>query len=303
MIFNIYQKQYNFLLHYKKFIFLSLILIICSFLLFFFKGLNLGIDFKGGTVIEVKLEQKVSTEKIRSNLVKYNLGDTKVKEFGSDKEFLIIFEKKGTDNNFIENMKSSLEKDLSTKLNFRRVEVVGPKVSDELSKAGSYAVLLSIVLMLIYIWFRFEWQFGLGSVIALFHDVALTIGVFSLLSFEFNLSIIAAILTIVGYSMNDTVVIYDRIRENLKKDDKMNLQELINNSINETLSRTLKTSGTTLLALIAIYFFGGEILKGFSFAMIWGVVVGTYSSIYIASPFILLTNIKRDWNEVIDSTP
>jgi len=157
--------------------------------------------------------------------------------------------------------------------------------------------------MLIYIWFRFEWQFSLGSIIALVHDVIITIGVFSLIGYEFNLSIVAAILTIVGYSMNDTVIIYDRIREFLKKDDKQDIIELINDSINSTLSRTLKTSGTTLLALISIYFFGGEILKGFSFALIWGIIIGTYSSIFIASPILIYFNVKRNWEEVVDNTP
>ena len=181
--------------------------------------------------------------------------------------------------------------------------MVGPKISNELAKSGIYAVITALFLMLIYIWFRFEWQFSLGAILALCHDVVLTLGAFSLIGFEFNLSVIAAILTIVGYSMNDTVVIYDRIRENLKKDETSNLIDLLNQSINETLPRTLKTSVTTLLALIAIYVFGGEILKGFSFALIWGVIVGTYSSIYIAAPLILIMNIKRDWNEVIDNTP
>lgn len=183
------------------------------------------------------------------------------------------------------------------------MEVVGSKISKELTRDGIYSVILALILMLVYIWFRFEWQFSLGSIIALVHDVVITIGAFSLIGYEFNLSIVAAILTIVGYSMNDTVIIYDRIREFLKKDDKKELSELINDSINSTLSRTLKTSGTTLLALISIYFFGGEILKGFSFALIWGILIGTYSSIFVASPILIYFKVKRNWEEVIDTSP
>ena len=192
---------------------------------------------------------------------------------------------------------------MNKKVDFRRVEVVGSKISKELTRDGIYSVLLALILMLIYIWFRFEWQFSLGSIIALVHDVIITIGAFSLIGYEFNLSIVAAILTIVGYSMNDTVIIYDRIREFLKKDDQKDLDELINDSINSTLSRTLKTSGTTLLALISIYFFGGEILKGFSFALIWGILIGTYSSIFVASPILIYFKVKRNWEEVVDTSP
>ncbi len=300
---NIYQKKISFLKHYKKFYILSLILISISIFSLFSRGLNLGIDFKGGTIIEMQFNESFSASKIRSSLLELNLGDVKVKEFGDDKTFLTILEKKSGKSNFINEIKLNLEKKLNKSINFRRVEMVGPKISDELTQSGIYAVLIALVLMLFYIWIRFEWQFSLGAILALCHDVILTLGAFSVISFEFNLSIIAAVLTIVGYSMNDTVVIYDRIRENLKKDESTSLSDLINLSINETLPRTLKTSITTLLALIAIYFFGGEILKGFSFALIWGVVVGTYSSIFIASPLILIFNVKRNWNEVVDNTP
>ena len=300
---NIYSANILFLNHYKKMYFVSVVLILFSISLFFLKGLNLGIDFKGGTVIEMQFNKEINAEKIREQLLNANLGDVKVKEFGDSKTYLAILEKKSDDNNFITKIKTDLEKNINDNINFRRVEVVGPKISNELAKSGIYAVITALFLMLIYIWFRFEWQFSLGAILALCHDVVLTLGAFSLIGFEFNLSVIAAILTIVGYSMNDTVVIYDRIRENLKKDETSNLINLLNQSINETLPRTLKTSVTTLLALIAIYFFGGEILKGFSFALIWGVIVGTYSSIFIAAPLILIMNIKRDWNEVIDNTP
>jgi preprotein translocase subunit SecF len=302
-MFNIYNKNISFLKFYKQFYLLSFLLIVISFISFFSKGLNLGIDFKGGTVIEMQFDKKYSATNIREALIQQELGDVKVKEFGNNQTFLAIFEKKSGKSDFIPNVKTQLEKSLTETINFRRVEMVGPKISKELTKSGIYAVLIALVLMLFYIWLRFEWQFSLGSILALLHDVMLTLGAFSIIGFEFNLSIIAAILTIVGYSMNDTVVIYDRIRENLKKDDKSDLLDLINISVNETLPRTLKTSITTLLALIAIYFFGGEILRGFSFALIWGVIVGTYSSIFIAAPLILIFNVKRDWNEVIDKTP
>jgi preprotein translocase subunit SecF len=300
---NLYDRKYNFLKYKKSFMFISLIFFVLSIFLFYVKGLNLGVDFKGGTVIEMKFDQPNNSEEIRKSLLKIDLGDVKVKEFGSNKEFLATIEQKGKNNDFVNSIKNQLEKDLNIKIDFRRVEVVGSKVSKELTIDGIYSVIIALTLMLIYIWFRFEWQFSLGSIIALVHDVIITIGVFSLIGYEFNLSIVAAILTIVGYSMNDTVIIYDRIREFLKKDDKQDIIELINDSINSTLSRTLKTSGTTLLALISIYFFGGEILKGFSFALIWGIIIGTYSSIFIASPILVYFNVKRNWEEVVDNTP
>jgi len=300
---SLYDKHYNFLKFKNVFMSVSLVLFVISIILFFTKGLNLGVDFKGGTVIEMKFEQTNNSEDIRKSLLKINLGDVKVKEFGSDKDFLATIEQKGKNNNFVGSIKNHLEKDLNKKVDFRRVEVVGSKISNELTRDGIYSVVLALILMLVYIWFRFEWQFSLGSIVALVHDVIITIGTFSLIGYEFNLSIVAAILTIVGYSMNDTVIIYDRIREFLKKDDKKELSELINDSINSTLSRTLKTSGTTLLALISIYFFGGEILKGFSFALIWGILIGTYSSIFVASPILIYFKVKRNWEEIIDTSP
>jgi len=299
---NFYDKTYNFLKYKTFFISVSLILFLSSIFFFAFKGLNYGVDFKGGTIIEMKFDNTFSSDRLRNSLNKLNLGDVKVKEFGSNIEFLATIEKKG-DNNFISTIKNHLEKDLSQTINFRRVEVVGSKISEELTKAGIYSVVIALLLMLFYIWVRFEWQFSLGAVIALVHDVIITIGAFSVVGYEFGLSIVAAVLTIVGYSMNDTVVIYDRIREYLKKDDQKDLQELINESLNSTLSRTLKTSLTTLLALVSIYFFGGEILKGFSFALIWGVLIGTYSSIFVAAPVLIYFNVKRDWSEKVDNTP
>ena len=300
---NIYQNKFEFINKHQYLIILSTLLFILSIFLFFFKGLNFGIDFKGGTVIEMQFDKQIKSEQIRKELLKLNLGDVKVKEFGKSNNHLAIIEKKGTENNFISNIKSHLNNNLNSSADFRRVEIVGPKISQELTEKGLIAVSLALICMLIYIWFRFEWQFSVGAIFALTHDVFITIGVFSLLGYEFNLSIVAAVLTIIGYSMNDTVVIYDRIRENLKKFDKKDLSILLNDSINETLPRTIKTSVTTLLALISIYFFGGEILKGFSFALIWGVIIGTYSSIFIASPILLYINLKRDWSEKIDNTP
>jgi preprotein translocase SecF subunit len=300
---NIYNKKYNFLKFKKSFLAISTILFAISLGAFFTKGLNLGVDFKGGTVIEMKLAQPYNSEDIRKSLLKINLGDVVVKEFGSNREFLATIEKKGQDNDFVGSIKKHLESDLAREFDFRRVEVVGSKISKELTKSGLYSVVLALFLMLIYIWIRFEWQFSLGSILALIHDVVITIGAFSLVGFEFNLSIVAAILTIVGYSMNDTVVIYDRIREFLKIDDRQDIQELINDAVNSTLPRTLKTSVTTLLALVSIYAFGGEILKGFSFALIWGVLIGTYSSIFVAAPILVFFKVKRNWDEEVDTTP
>ncbi len=273
---------------FKKANVLSIILFCLSLFLIFFKGLNYGIDFKGGTLIELRVDNSnITTADIRSSFSKLKLGDINVKEFGKSKDFLIKIEAKTEeDKNLILNIKSELSKSLQSDVNFRRVENVGPKVSAELLNSGLIAIALSLAAMLFYIWVRFEWQFSLGSIIALFHDVIITLGIFSILSLEINLSIIAAVLTIVGYSMNDTVVIYDRIRENLSKYSKMDINDISNLSINETLSRTLITSVTTLLALFSIFILGGEILKGFSFAMILGVIIGTYSSIFIASPVL-----------------
>jgi preprotein translocase SecF subunit len=256
--------------------------------LYFFKGLNYGIDFKGGTLIELRANN-ISVSEIRSELKNMNLGDVNVKKFGQDGDFLIKVEQKTNDGNkIIPQIKKNFSDNLNTQINFRRVENVGPKVSSELLQSGIIAISLSLAAMLFYIWIRFEWQFSIGSIIALFHDVVITLGIFSILSLEINLSIIAAVLTIVGYSMNDTVVIYDRIRENLNKYNRLNISEIADLSINDTLARTIITSITTLLALLSIFILGGEILRGFSFAMILGVVIGTYSSIFVASPMLKL---------------
>ena len=266
----------------------SLLAVLVSILFLFFKGLNYGVDFKGGTLLEIRIENKnIQIQDIRSSLNMPELGDVNVKQFGKEGDFLIKFEKNANENEkFITNLKNIISKKIGSAVNFRRVESVGPKVSSELLKQGLTAIVLSLAAMLFYIWIRFEWQFSLGAIIALIHDVIITLGIFSILSFEVNLSIVAAVLTIVGYSMNDTVVIFDRIRENLLKYSKISTNEISDISINETLSRTIITSLTTLLALVSIFILGGEILRGFSFAMILGVVIGTYSSIFVASPVL-----------------
>ena len=280
---------------YKLFNLVSFSLIIISILLLFFKGLNYGVDFKGGTLIELRAnDSQINIFKLRQSLLNMNLGDVNVKQFGNQNDYLVKIEKKNDNNpNFIQEIKEDLIKSIGPGFNFRRVENVGPKVSAELLKSGIIAIGLSLAAMLFYIWIRFEWQFSLGAILALLHDVIITLGVFSLFNFEINLSIVAAVLTIVGYSMNDTVVIFDRVRENLKKFSDIKIFDLTNISINETLSRTIITSVTTLLALLSIYFLGGEILKGFSLAMILGVVFGTYSSIYIANPILVLLKVSQ----------
>ena len=294
MIFKI-SKEIKFTHFYKKMNILSLILIFLSLFIILFKGLNLGVDFKGGTLIELRTENSITTiGEIRQSFLKMNLGDVTVKKFGKANDYLVKIEMTESNNeNFIKSINEKLSSDLGSDINFRRVENVGPKVSKELLKAGLLAISLSLIAMLFYIWIRFEWQFSLGAIIALMHDVIITVGIFSFLSYEVNLSIVAAVLTIVGYSMNDTVVIFDRIRENLKKYSKIPISEISNTSTNQTLSRTLITSVTTLLALFSIYIFGGAILKGFSFAMIIGVIIGTYSSIFVATPILNYTNVNQ----------
>ena len=289
------KSEINFNKHFKIFNIISIALIIVSVFFLLFKGLNYGVDFKGGTLIELRVQdQTIDISSIRQSFKKMNLGDVNVKKFGNKTDFLIKFEKKDEKNiNFISDIKNKLVLDIGNSFSFRRVENVGPKVSSELLKSGVIAILMSLSAMMIYIWLRFEWQFSLGAIFALIHDVIITLGFFSILNLEINLSIVAAVLTIVGYSMNDTVVIFDRVRENLKKYSSKKINEITNLSINETLSRTIITSLTTLLALVSIFIFGGEILKGFSFAMILGVIFGTYSSIYIANPILEYLNVSH----------
>ena len=279
--------------YYNQFNIVSVTLVVISLIFLVFKGLNFGIDFKGGTLIELRSsDNKINVASLRDNLSQMNLGDISVKNFGNKTDFLIKFEI-NDNKNVIEKIKMNLENSFGNDFNFRRVENVGPKVSAELLRSGIIAISVALALMLIYIWIRFEWQFSLGAILALFHDVIVTLGLFSLLGLEINLSIIAAVLTIVGYSMNDTVVIFDRVRENLRKYSDIKIFDLTNISINETLSRTLITSITTLLALLSIFFFGGEILKGFSLAMIFGVLFGTYSSIYIANTVLVRLKVSQ----------
>ncbi len=280
---------------------LSGLLVLASVALFFTRGLNYGIDFRGGTLLELSSASKIDLSVLRARLNGLALGDVQAQHFGSPKEALVRIEGRGAgqkgratvEQKIVQKIRDALGEDYV----FRRVETVGPKVSGELIRAGFIAVIAAVMLVLVYIWIRFEWQFSLGAVLALVHDVILTIGVFSLLHFEFNLSIIAAILTIIGYSLNDTVVVYDRVRENLRKFRKVELDQLLDMSVAQTLSRTIMTSVTTLLAIAALYIFGGAVIKGFAFAMIWGVITGTYSSIFIASPILLALRVKREWTQ------
>ena len=279
--------------YYNQFNILSVVLVVISLSFLVFKGLNFGIDFKGGTLIELRsTDSKIKVSSLRDSLKQMSLGDVSVKNFGNETDFLIKFEN-NNDKNIIEKIKTKLDESFGNNFNFRRVENVGPKVSAELLRSGVVAISVALILMLIYIWIRFEWQFSLGAIAALFHDVIVTLGLFSILGLEINLSIIAAVLTIVGYSMNDTVVIFDRVRENLRKYSDIKIFELTNISINETLSRNLITSITTLLALLSIFFFCGEILKGFTLAMIFGVIFGTYSSIYIANTVLVRLRVSQ----------
>ncbi len=282
---------------------LSAVLILASLGLFFSKGLNYGIDFEGGVMIEIATEAPVNLGDLRTGLNGLGFGDVSIQTFGAPTDILIRF--RGADNAEADNraivaVKAELAQMIPGEISYRRVETVGAKVSGELIMDGVLAVVLAIAAVLVYIWVRFEWQFGIAAVLSLVHDISITIGMFSLTGLEFNLSIIAALLAIVGYSLNDTVVVFDRIRENLMKFRKMPLDELLDLSINDTLTRTIMTSGTTLLALTALVVFGGEVIRGFTAAMIWGIFIGTYSSIFVASPLLLLTNVRREPEEVVD---
>ena len=288
--------------------FVSLGAIAMSIILFLIFGLNYGIDFRGGTMFMVSSPEKIKVSDIRNTLSSSNLGDVSISEAtdpleklsagalaSKDSIFIIKVEKtKGFD---VESRVKSLLKDRVPSIKFLQIESVGSKVSSELVRNGMLAVFFAVISVLVYIWLRFEWQFALGAVVALVHDVILTIGVFSILRYEFNLSIVAALLTIIGYSLNDTVVVFDRVRENLRSFKSMALLKVLNMSINNTFSRTIMTSVTTLLALFALYFFGGDVIRGFTFAMIWGVLVGTYSSIFVAAKILLILDVKRNWEE------
>jgi len=270
---------------------LSAILIIGSITLTATKGLNFGTDFTGGIMMEIGTPQPANLKEMRAKLNDLGLGDVQLQNFGSDRDVLINMAapEDGDASSTVDKIKAALGSDVD----YRRSEFVGPKVGNELVEAGILAVVLSIGAMLIYIWFRFEWQFGASAILALLHDVIATIGLFAITQMEFNLTTVAAILTIAGYSINDTVVVFDRVRENIRKYKKKPLPKLLNESINEMLTRTILTSFTTLIALISLYVFGGEVIRGFVVALIWGIVVGTYSSIFVASSFLIYMKVKR----------
>lgn len=283
---------------------LSFLAMALSLGLFFVKGLNYGVDFKGGSLIEVQAKSGTADiSAVRQKLGGLGLGDVQVQSFGAPSDVLIRVEQQPGGDKAQQDALGKVVAALGDGFTQRRVEVVGPAVSSELRTTGIIAVLASILAIITYVWFRFEWQFALGTVVALTHDVLVTVGLFSLLNLEFDLAIVAALLTILGYSVNDTVVVSDRIRENLRKYKKMDLTELLNLSINETLSRTILTGATTIAVLIALYVFGGEVLRNFTFAMLFGVVIGTYSSIFIAAPLLGYLGIKRDWSGTGVKTP
>ena len=292
----------------------SAVLVVSSIFAVATLGLNFGVDFRGGVTIEVADKDPIDTGAVRSAVDALGLGETKVKEItdfaGSDPSIEVVIEQQdapaeasaeedgeSAQQAAAAKVQQALRELLGDDVVFRKIDVVGPTVSGELIQRGVMAVVITIGMMLLYIWYRFEWQFSIGAIIALVHDVVITLGMFAVTRLDFSLAIIAAILTIVGYSMNDTVVVYDRVRENLRKFKKKDLMDLVDLSINETLSRTVMTSLTTLIALFALYFLGGEVLRGFTFAMIWGILIGTYSSVFVASPLLLLTGVKRDWSQ------
>ncbi|MCB1493577.1 MAG: protein translocase subunit SecF [Rhodobiaceae bacterium] len=273
---------------------LSIIGTIVSIVLFFSVGLNTGIDFQGGTMIEIRTtDGPANIADFRETLGALNLGDVQIQEFGGANDLLIRVERQEGGEEAEQAVVAKVKAALGSNIEYRRVEVVGPRVSGELTRSGFYAVAAALVAILIYIWFRFEWQFAVGAIIATLHDVIMTIGFFAVTRIDFDLTSIAAVLAIIGYSLNDTVIIYDRIRENLRKYKKMPVEELLDQSVNNTLSRTLMTSGTTLLALAALFFFGGEVIRSFTAAMIWGIVVGTYSSVFIAAAALLIFKVRR----------
>ena len=295
-ILNIFPRNtnYKFMRLRKIAIFFSISLFIISFISIFIQGLNFGIDFTGGVLIELRSKNEIiNLTELRGNLNKLNIGEVQLQTIGSDNDIAIRVQKDSGDDKQLDSIKKIKNALSNIEIEFRRTEYVGPKVGKELIRAGLIAILFSLLGILAYIWLRFEWHFALGAIIALIHDVFLTIGFFSIFQFEFNLATVAAVLTIAGYSINDTVVIYDRIRETLRKYKEAPFEEIINLSLNRTLSRTLMTSLTTLLALLALFIFGGNVISGFIIALIWGVIIGTYSSLYIASPALLILNVDQ----------
>jgi len=300
------ETNWDFFARYKLWLGISAIMMVIAFVSFLLQGLNYGIDFRGGTTIRTDSTQSVVIADYREAIEPLQLGDITITEvfdptFGEDKNVAMIRiqaqdGEEAVTTEVIETVHTAL-KTVASDITFSSVESVGPKVSGELIQTAVIAVLLAIGAVLIYIWLRFEWQFAVGAVVALVHDVLLTIGIFSELQIRFDLAIIAALLTIVGYSLNDTVVVFDRVRENLRKYKQKPLKDVMNLSINETLSRTMMTSVTTLLALFALFMLGGDVIRGFVFAMIWGVIVGTYSSVFVASTILLWLGVKRDWSK------
>lgn len=293
----------GFIVRHKMFLVFSALLIAASIGLVLTKGLAFGIDFKGGILIEVRTEGPADIGAMRSQLSGLGLGEVGLQEFGQATDVLIRIQAQDGGEDAQQAAVEAVRGVLGDGVDYRRTEFVGPTISQELLRDGIYAVLAALGAILVYIWFRFEWQFGVAAVVALFHDVIATVGVFSLIQHEFNLATIAAVLTIAGYSINDTVVVFDRVRENLRKYKTLALPELFNKSVNQTLSRTIMTSVTTLLALVALYILGGEIIRDFAFAMIWGVLVGTYSSICLAVPLLLYLNVDRGTGEAAGDTP
>lgn len=299
--------SFDFFKRWKLWLGISALMIVVGFASFALQGLNFGIDFRGGTTIRTESTTEIDVGTYRAALEPLELGDITISEvfdptFAEDQHVAMVRIQAQADG---ESISGEVIADVNAALDavapgikFVSVESVGPKVSGELVQTAVLAVALAIGAVLIYIWLRFEWQFALGAVAALVHDVVLTIGVFSELQIKFDLAIIAALLTIVGYSLNDTVVVFDRVRENLRRYKKKPLAEVLNISINETLSRTVMTSVTTLLALISLYVLGGDVIRGFVFAMIWGVIIGTYSSIFVASTILLWLGVKRDWTKI-----
>jgi preprotein translocase SecF subunit len=291
------QTNIHFMAGRGRAFFLSLILIIGSVVAFGVNGLNYGIDFRGGILLEVKIPLGSSIGAMRESLGSLGLGEVTLQEFGAPDDILIRVERQeggeAAQLEAVAAVKDRLAEDLGDDLDYRRTEFVGPKVGAELISSGIKAVISALLAMMAYIWFRFEWQFSLGAVAALLHDVILTVGMFAMTGLEFNLATVAAILLIVGYSLNDTVVVYDRVRENMRKYKKLVLVEVLNRSINDTLTRTVMTSITTMLALLALYILGGAIIADFSIALIWGVLVGTYSSIFIAAPLLIKLRLRE----------
>ena len=301
-------KEFQFFRFSDLLSYISLAAIGISIILFSVLGLNYGIDFRGGTMFMVSTSEPIEVSDIRDTLSSSQLGDISISRATNpletlsagalaNNDFIFIIKVEKTEGINVETRVKSLLQNIVPNIKFLQIESVGSKVSSELVRNGMLAVFFAVASVLIYIWLRFEWQFALGAVLALIHDVILTIGIFSVLRYEFNLSIIAALLTIIGYSLNDTVVVFDRVRENLRNFKSLPLLKVLNMSINNTFSRTIMTSVTTLLALFALYFLGGDVIRGFTFAMIWGVLVGTYSSIFVAAKILLLLDIKRNWDE------